>query len=478
MKIAHQKQSHANRKVGTSFICIIIGAVFSVSMIIQAGNSSSNTGLAFIKAAQAGEYPHMYYRDYGIDYPDIRRIPGRTFYPRSDAGDSTSTNTTDIWIHIRNNFALPDYRDKYVTSYEKWYSSHPKTLSKTLERAKLYLPYIFKEVQKRNMPSEIALLPVIESAFNPYAYSHAHAAGLWQFISSTGKNYGLKQNWWYEGRRDVVESTRAALDYLEDLHEMFDGDWLLALAAYNGGENRIRREREKNRTEFHKMNLRMETRKYVPKLLAVKNIVADPESFGITLTEIKTTQNITVAHFSFQIDLQILADAIHCSLDELALLNPGLRRSMTPPNGPYRVLVPADKYYQAAIAMYNLNPADRYTWVSHLVKTGDSLGEISSKYGVPIKTIMDTNTLTNANLIQVGERLIIPTAFTLPSYLSRAKYSARKIGVKHIHRVKPGDNLWHIAKRYNVKVTELYNWNAINNDGIIHPNQNIILYLD
>ena len=223
-----------------------------------------------ISVAQADTPDSTRKYDFGIDYPDIRRYDASEFYPENVDAEPISYEEylpKSIWEEIRQNFAFPHYHDEFVIHYEQWYASNPKHLQAVFERAQIYLPYIYDQIQQRGMTSELALLPIIESAFNPHAYSRSHAVGIWQFIPSTGRKYGLHRTFYFDGRRDVIESTRAALDYLEYLHELFDENWIHAVAAYNAGESRIRKELKRVGPHFKRFRLKTETENMSPNSL-------------------------------------------------------------------------------------------------------------------------------------------------------------------------------------------------------------------
>src|SRR5205809_4933227 len=253
----------------------------------------------------------------------------------------------DLWDRIRNGFAMADLESPLVGVRERWYASQPEYLKRMIERSKLYLYYIVEEVEKRGMPTEIALLPMVESAFNPMAYSRSHASGLWQFIPSTGKTYKLSQNWWADSRRDVIASTSAALDYLQALYELH-GDWYLALASYNYGENGVARAIERNRakglpTDYLSLKMPPETRGYVPKLQALKNIISNPEAFGASFEPIPNEPYFVTVPTPSAIDIRLAATFAEMSVDELIALNPALNRPMI--SGPHTqtLVLPADR---------------------------------------------------------------------------------------------------------------------------------------
>lgn len=401
--------------------------------------------------------------------------------------DAPAPPPADVWERIRARMALPELDSPYVAQYERWYADRPEYVQRMVERASLYLFHIVEEVEKRGMPGEIALLPAIESAYKPQAYSRAHAAGLWQFIPSTGRLYGLKQNWWYDGRRDVIAATDAALDYLETLYAEF-GDWHLALAAYNAGENRIRRSLAHNKRhgkplDYQSLHLKRETRRYVPKLIAVANIVRDPQAYGLTLAPVPNEPYFTVVDAREQTDLGIVAELTRTSIDDLYALNPGYRRWATVPGGPHRLLVPVHLGDTLTTALAELPAEKRMQWRRYVVQRGDTLGQIARHYGTTVAAIQSTNRL-RGNLIRVGDDLLIPvTSRTAPAARTVASRgtvvaaAARSQGAAGatpvVHRVRRGDTLWSIARRYNVYVHQLASWNGIRTSDILKLGQSI-----
>ena len=262
---------------------------------------------------------------------DIGATAGAQLVEAPAAGAVTAPQHADLFARIRAGFKLDEHEKRAVDQQTNWYASNPEYLERAFGRAELYLYHIVAEIESRGMPLELALLPVVESAFEPYAYSRARAAGMWQFIPGTGSRFGLKQNWWYDGRRDVVESTRAALDYLQHLHDEFNGDWLLAVAAYNCGESRVAREFRKNiaagkPVDFWSLKLPAETRAYVPKLLAMKRLVADPDLYGLAFSAIANQPYFARVETDGQIDLKIAAEIAGITDEELYELNPAFHR--------------------------------------------------------------------------------------------------------------------------------------------------------
>lgn len=398
------------------------------------------------------------------------------------AGESAGASGRNLWQSIRANFALQDLESQIVDNYERRYASQPQLLTRIFERAKFYLPYIYAETAARGMPSEIALLPFVESSFDPYAYSLANAVGLWQFIPSTGRKYGLEKDSWVEGRRDVVASTQAALDYLAELNEMFGGDWFLTLAAYNGGESRLRKAIRHNLskrlpTDYQSLPLKKETRFYVPKLIAIKNIVADPAKHGVELEAIPNESYFTAVTFDFQVDLVSLAAHTNLSARDLSRLNPGYTRRSTPPGGPHRVLVPRDDAELLLASVNSLDPsALRPRKLEYTIKQGDVLSRIARMYDISVSALAAANSIKSVHRINVGDTILIPVATTGNYATAIRAGSAAGIG-KYQHRVRKGETLWSIANKYNVRLTQLYRWNNMTTRSRpIRPNQVIYLY--
>jgi len=395
-----------------------------------------------------------------------------------DAGDQImdAKEYSDLWERIRSGYAMPALDSHLVGVHERWFERNPEYVENMVSRARYYLYYIVEEVEKRGMPMEIALLPAIESAYKPHAYSRARAAGLWQFIKSTGRVYGLEMNWWYDGRRDVMASTQAALDYLEKLHEQFN-DWQLALAAYNCGEGKVERLVNENRrkglpTDYASLKkLPRETKNYVPKLMAMANIVADPEKHGLKLTAIPNTEYFARIETDGQIDLGVVARLTEMPVDELFMINPGYQRWITDPKGPHALLVPADKKDSVIEGLSKLADADRVQWARHEVKRGDTMSRLAGRYNVTVEAIRSSNNMAS-NRLSVGQNLLIPVsankvalASVQPPAYVRSNTAKRSHtdgkAVKIVHRVRAGESLWSIARKYRVYVHQLREWNLL-----------------
>src|SRR3989344_9053879 len=401
-------------------------------------------------------------------------------------GEEAAPSHPDIWSRIRGGFSIKPLDSPLVEREARWFANNPEYMQRMMERAKLYLYYIVEEVEKRGMPMEIALLPAIESAYKANAYSRARASGLWQFIPSTGRLYGLKANWWYDGRRDVQASTQAALDYLEKLYNDFDGEWHLALAAYIAGEGKVGRmmkynERKGKSTDYQYLKLKRETQHYVPKLMAMVSIVADPAKYGVQLADIPNEPYFARVETGSQVDLGVVAKLMDLSVDDLQDINPGYRRWATDPNGPHHLLVPADKKEALIEGLSNLPEAERIQWQHHAVKRGETLHEIGRRYGRDVETLRTANNL-RSNLLRVGQDLLIPVssrpitvAAARTSYRSAVAHTAKR-GETVIHRVRRGDTLSSIARRYNVLGHQLAKWNFISADGILRLGQKLKIW--
>ncbi|MBE0615291.1 MAG: transglycosylase SLT domain-containing protein [Burkholderiales bacterium] len=364
---------------------------------------------------------------------------------------------------------MPNLSSPLVQERQIWYASQPSYVKRMVERSKRYLYYIVEELEKRGMPTELALLPMVESAFNPMAYSRSHASGLWQFIPSTGKNYNLEQNSWYDGRRDIVASTSAALDYLQFLYQMH-GDWHLALASYNWGENAVARAIEKNRakglpTDYLSLSMPAETRYYVPKLQALKNIIANPHSFGVDLEPVPNTPYFVTIERTRDIDVRLAAKLADMPLDEFLALNPGHNRPVIIANGSTELVLPADK---AKIFLANLQEHDAplVSWQTYTLKRGDSLQHLASKHGISLASLKQINGIGRRTRVGPGYQVLLPlkgasieplpVSFRPPA-AAQSRTSARKIS----YTVKRGDTLSEIADRYKVSIDDLRRWNKI-----------------
>lgn len=391
----------------------------------------------------------------------------------------------DTWDRIRDGMDLQYPDKKQVRRSIEWYRRNQEYLHRVTQRARPYLAYIVREVEKRELPMEFALLPVVESAFRERAYSHAGASGLWQFMPSTGRRYGLKQNWWYDGRRDIVESTRAALDYLTRLMQEFGNDPLLAVAAYNWGQGNLRRSMSRNRargkpTDVWSLRLPRETRTHVYRFVAISEIVAEPDRYGVALRPIPDRVYFRPVALDGQVELAFAADLAGITVRELRRLNPGFKRSATAPGGPHRLQFPVDAAERFTATLARL-PTDRNKrWTRHAVVPGDTLGAIAVRYGTSVKALKDTNGLASDRIF-AGTHLTIPVALglrgvALADSTARGRRSAAEGPATTVHRVRRGDSLWLIARRHGVGVKQLAAWNGLSIESVLLPGQRLTVH--
>lgn len=381
-----------------------------------------------------------------------------------------------LWDRMRDNFSIPNLDSPLVREWEQYYAARPEQLYRISERGRRYMYHVVEELEKRSMPLDLALLPMIESAYNPKAYSPAHASGIWQFIPSTGKNYGLEQTWWYDGRRDVVAATEAALDYLNYLNGLF-GDWHLALASYNWGEGAVSRALAKNRSkglaeDYSNIGLPNETLNYVPKLLAVRNLIANPEAYGIRLPNIPNRPYFSVVTAPHHMDTQVAAKLAGMSIDEFVNLNPAFNKPIVAYKPSRRLLVPADK---ADAFSENLSSYEGplLSWEQYTTTPGESYLHIAARYGTSLAKLREVNNI-GAGKVAHGEVLMVPrndgstpaapqpefnpVPTAIPAYakLDKVDPSSHKQ-----HVVRKGDTIFNISRRYDLSVTDLVSLNRL-----------------
>lgn len=400
-------------------------------------------------------------------------------------------NNSDLWTRMRKGFALDHSLDNSRIEIQlNWYKKHQSYIDRTTSRASRYLHHITSEAEKRNMPLELALLPIVESAFDPFAYSHGRASGIWQFIPGTGKAFGLNQDWWYDGRRDIVASTDAALKYLQALANRFDGDWLLALASYNSGagtvSKAIRYNKKRGRkTDFWSLKLPRETRAYVPKLIAIAKLINEPEKYGVTLQPIPDEPYFDIVKVGSQIDLAQAARLANISVEELYLLNPGFNRWATSPIGPHRLLIPVENAEQFRASLDELPQQQRLSWQRYTVRSGDSLIKIAKNFNTTPSVIKQVNKL-RSNTIRQGEKLLIPVAaqndtfysFSADNRLQKKQNTVPrgKSNTKLEYIVRSGDTLWDLSQKYKVGVRSLARWNNMAPTDPLKPGKKLVIW--
>jgi membrane-bound lytic murein transglycosylase D len=380
----------------------------------------------------------------------------------------------NVWERLTHQFTLPECSEhEEALEWARWYADHPDYMARVFKRARPWVYHIANQLEEREMPGEIALLPIVESAYDPFAFSRGRALGTWQFIASTGRNYGLKQDWWYDGRRDVWASTDAALNYLAYMAEMFDGDYLLALAGYNSGENRVARQVRKNSkagkpADFWHLKLPRETRGYVPKLLGLACLFENPGHYEFTLPDTPDHPVIAAVDIGHQADLVLVAQMAEVPIDQLFTLNPGYNRWATSPEGPHRVVLPKESAERLEARLKTTDSSALMKWDQVIVQSGDTLSGLSAKYQVPVSVLRSANDL-DGDLIRAGQKLRLPRDEQLlvdPLYAQAAlelqNLQSGLIAAQRVtHRVRPGESLSVIARRYRVSVRDLQRWNNI-----------------
>lgn len=398
----------------------------------------------------------------------------------------TPQSQEDVWQRIAMQLDMPIPDHKTVDYYRTWYLKHPSHLRTVSKRAEPFLYLITEKIEERDLPLELALLPVVESSFDAFAYSHGSAAGLWQFVPATGKMYGLEQNFWYDGRRDVPAATDAALDYLTYLNKRFDGEWTHAIAAYNSGGGRVSSAIRKNTklgkpTDFFSLDLPKETSGYVPKLLALADIIANQEKYGIDIPPIANKPVVTLIDPKEQLDLAIAAKYAGISVKELQGLNPAYNQWSTAPDGPHQLLIPAqaeDSFrYQV-----EKNRGKGMKLVRYKVKPGDSISVLANRYNTTTKVIQRANGMTNSN-IRAGQYLMIPASakdenvYALTASNRLEKTQAKNRGqYKLTHTVRSGDSLWSIAKANKVSHKSLAKWNGMGPKDTLRVGQKLVIW--
>ena len=457
----------------------------SLKHLLQQSLSKSSAKLAFsafiVTTCLLSAHPvHAETNAMGIELDlitddELANIPA----PSPDAETITTEENTDLWDRIKSGYGIPDVKSEYLAKHEGWYASRPDYVKRMLERSQKYLFHIVEEVEKRHMPTEIALLPMIESAYNPQAYSTSHASGIWQFVPATGKNYGLKQNWWVDNRRNVTAATDAALTYLQKLHGMF-GSWDLALAAYNAGEGTVQRAINRNRslglpTDYQNLNLPAETKNYVPKLQAIKNIVTNPEQFGLAIKPIPNQAYFVEVSAPKQIDAKLAAQLAEISFEEFSALNPSNKRPVITSSGDHNILLPT-----WAAERFKTNLANRSqpltSWQTYNAKRGENTASIAKKFGIDANQLRSVNGLSSSKKIASSQPVLVPASFDSDTDLNAineseladidpnmviAEENEPSSSKPIVHKVKRGETLTDLAKKYQVSQSSLMKINHL-----------------
>ena len=394
----------------------------------------------------------------------------------------------NLWVRIQSGLSMDlQQNNARIRAEIKWYKRHPNYFARIAERAKPYLHFIVEEVEAREIPLELALMPIVESSFDPFALSHAGASGLWQFMPETAKHFGLSKNWWYDGRRDVVHSTRAALDYMQKLHARFN-DWELALAAFNSGPGRVQKAVNKNKklgksTRFWDLDLPSETTAYVPKLIALGKVIRNPAKYEVSLPHIPNEPYFDRVDVVGQLDIAKAAQLSNVAIEDLYALNPGLNRWSTPPEGPHHLVVPLANAEHFRTQLDTLPPENRLTWHRYTVQSGDNLSTIAVEYRTSVNVLLDVNKLDDT-LIRAGQSLMIPMAGDdIETYILSASQRLQMRQNRSVngrqkieYMVKSGDSFWSIAQKYDVGVNELARWNNISSRDTLRVNQKLAIW--
>lgn len=467
-----------------------------------------NSSISYAESNVAGEEITIFADD--TFKPALKDLGAKdTNTDNNDQQNVISITNDDLWQRIKDGYAIPDSTSALVANHESWYSSRPAYVRRMVERSQKYLFHIVEEVEKRGMPTEIALLPMIESAYNPQAYSSGHASGIWQFIPSTGKHFGLKQNWWVDNRRNVIIATDAALTYLQKLHTMF-GAWDLALAAYNAGEGTVARAIDRNRklglpTDYESLNLPPETKNYVPKLQAIKNLMTNPGNYGLKVQTIANTAYFAKVSAPPQIDAHLAAKLAEITDDEFLALNPSYNRPVIASSGDkHELLLPitSAQTFRNNLANYN---KPLVSWQTYYAKRGERMDSIASKFGIQVGLLRDVNDLPAQNKIKNSSTILVPNGnradFNIVNTASAkemdtpltnepidkfsAKQNSDNIDLTSTqnntsndvtdnknkaepakpqnitHKVKKGENMQMIAKHYGVSVKQIMAANSL-----------------
>lgn len=426
------------------------------------------------------------------------------YFSFNDYSGFSLFGSKNLWDVLRKDFKLQhEAEHPFIKAEISWFSSNQKNVDRTVARATPYLYYVREQLKQRNLPGELALLPIVESAYNPFALSHKGAAGIWQFMPETAKFYGLKLNSWYDGRRDIVESTRAALDHLTRLHKKFDGDWLLAIAAYNSGEGMVQSAIDRNRrlgksTDFWSLSLPEETKRYVPRLIAIANVVNNPKSYDVELSPIRNVPYFTQVDLNSTVNLAQAAKAAEIDVAHLHALNAGYKRTATDPSQPSRLLLPikAVNKFNTQFNDDDNDEASRFD-AAHVPGRFDQSKKtnVFHQFAVALKNTFSRRTdkfteesehhvraaakSTPSESRQAVEQQRSMLTASLATATGRATKAHQTITVKRIeHEVGAGETLYELARRYGVPVQQIARWNHVGTDHKLKLGEMVALWID
>jgi len=471
-------------------LCVAVGGCANLQPQPPARDASADGADAAPPVGAPTQHRNLAIRGPAPDHPGAVAAAGGPRWAPVRAAAASDDEPVGLWARVRSRFRLPAAAHERIASEVRRYDGRQQYFDRVLRRAEPYVRHIEQRLEARDLPAELLLVPIVESGFRPFAYSYSSAGGLWQFKPATGKHFGLEMNWWYDGRRDVLASTEAALDYFEYLHDFFDGDWLLAIAAYNAGEGRVQQAVRHNAargrpTDFWHLDLPRQTEKYVPRILALRAVLADPWAHGIELPELSPDSGLTVVEVDHQIDLALAARLAGVSIDTVYRFNPGFNRWATPPDGPYRLAFPGPIAERFRERLAEQDPDDMVQWHRHRVRSGETLSGIAGRYHTTVAALRDVNDI-GGSLIRAGDHLLVPTsskpgsAYTLSAEnRRRATQSRGPSGRTRVeYEVRRGDTFWEVARAHDVKVRRLAAWNDMAPGDPLHPGQQLVIWVD
>ena len=443
------------------FKCLkrLVIAICSICLLIACETTPARQS-GITQASNAPQLPHQLTRE-NLDHA-----------ANSSAGTSSPA---DLWARTRLNLSWQTIENARVDKARRSLLRQANYFSVVAERADYYLFYIVEEVEKRGMPVELALIPVVESTLDPLAGSYAGAAGLWQIMPRTGTHLGLEQNAWYDGRQALRDSTDGALDYLQSMYEQFDEDWLLALAAYNAGGGNISRAQQRNRekgldTDYWSLNLPREAYNYVPKIIALSQIIADPQQYDVEIPMVANAPSFEIADTGGPLLFVEAAQLAGVDIDTLRALNPGHLRGTLSPHRPAELLLPIGTRDRFEANVEQRSPDQILQWQTYRIKRGDNLGKIARKFNTDIAMLQQINGIRGTK-IRTGDTLKIPGA--QGNQLLASRDEATPTG----YQVRMGDSLYRIADRFKVSISSIIAWNALDPDDYLHPGQKLTLYV-
>lgn len=411
---------------------------------------------------------------YSINSKEVTKAETKISSTQPDKSFESSINApVDIWERIRLelSISIPDDQIAATSLYRERLYKNQSAVNRISKSGQRYLYHTLTRAQEMDLPVELALLPFVESEFDPYAKSVDGATGIWQFMPATGREWGLKSNWWYDGKKDVLASTDAALNFLSYLHEKFEGDWLLAMAAYNTGPTRVNRAIRKNKregrpTRFWDLDLPKETTAYVPKLLVLCELIKSPDAFGVNLPSIANRPYFQRVKIPGQLDLMQAADLAGLKPETIYELNPGFNQWATDPSGPHYLLLPMGVSDRFITQLESLDENDLVRWDRYKIRRGDNLNKIASRYKIEVAVLMEINGM-ESDLIFAGKEIMVPRGSALAD-----KHKPRE----QIYKVAGGDTLWDISRNFKVSIEDVVLWNELDIEKPLQINQEIKIY--